>query len=567
MKQQMMSGGTSALLCALLALSVVGACQATEFRSYNGSDNNLTDAQSRLWGAAGTELQRIAEADYRGDATPGSTVDSRGRLPGREISNLLSHQTGSMPNSRGMKGGVWQWGQFLDHDITLTPVNHAETSMLMSPGDPLGVTMIPFSRSAYQLDSAGKRQHVNQLSAYVDGSNVYGSDAARAAALREFSGGRLRTSAGGLLMPTNDMPGLGGLDNANEGPETVLFVGGDVRANEQLGLISMHTLFVREHNRLADGLAVIHQNDAAWDDERIYQTARRVVGAEIQAITYNEFLPSLLGPYAPRAEDYAYDPSVNASIANEFSTAFFRLGHSMLPNEIQLSGDAGVSLGTIGMENAFFTPSKVIDRPKLVEEVVMGLAMQPSQEIDTRIVDGVRNFLFAPDGQMGLDLGALNVQRGRDHGLPDYNTLREAYGLERIDSFDDITLNSELQTILAQAYGSIDNIDPWMGALAEDHLEGASLGPLMAAAMVDQFTRLRDGDRFFYMGDDLLASPDVQSLVDFSRVTMMDLLDWNTSMKGMPGSFFMATAVPEPAMLWLAAVLGVAVCRRRRNGY
>jgi hypothetical protein len=256
---------------------------------------------------------------------------------------------------------------------------------------------------------------------------------------------------------------------------------------------------------------------------------------------------------------------VNASIVTEFATSFFRLGHSMLPNEIQLSGDAGVDLGTIRLADAFFVPSMVMDRPKLVDEVIMGLAMQEAQEIDTRLVDGVRNFLFAPNGQMGLDLGALNLQRGRDHGLPDYNTLRQAYGLERIDSFDDITLNNDLQTILAQAYGSVDNIDPWMGAMAEDHLEGASLGPLMAAALIDQFTRLRDGDRFFYMGDDLLASADIQSIVDFSRMTMMDLLDWNTAMTGMPGSFFMGSPVPEPGALWLAGVLSCASIMRRKR--
>lgn len=545
------------VLAAVAALATFEA-NGAEYRTYDGTGNNVANSG---WGAAETELLRRLPADYRGDAAFGTTVDDRGRLSGREISNILAVQTGAVNNSRGMTSGAWQWGQFIDHDITLTHVNAAETSMLMSPGDPYGVTMIPFSRSVYDEDTSGDRQQINSLTSYIDASNVYGADQNRAQALRELSGGRLKTSAGGQLLPTNDMTGLEGLENANNGVETKLFVAGDIRSNEQLGLISIHTLFMREHNRLADELAARHAGDASWDDERLYQSVRRIVGAEIQAITYNEFLPAMLGSYAPRSEDYSYDSTINAGIENEFSTAFFRLGHTMLTNEIELCGDGGQSIGAVDLADAFFTPSKVLDRPEMVEEVLMGLAMQKSQEIDTKLVDGVRNFLFAPQGQMGLDLAALNITRGREHGIADYNTLRVAYGLDAVDSFDDITSDPVLQAQLALAFSDVDNIDPWMGALAEDHLPGASLGPLLTAGLVDQYTRLRDGDRFFYMGDDLLNSPELDQMIDFSSLTMMDILDWNLSMSGMPSSFFMA--VPEPSSLWLAAI-GLVGLRRRR---
>src|SRR5207249_8740239 len=121
-----------------------------------------------------------------------------------------------------------------------------------------------------------------------------------------------------------------------------------------------------------------------------------------------------------------------------------------------------------------------------------------SSEVDNTIVNSVRNFLFGEPGQGGFDLASLNIQRGRDHGLPDYNTVRAAYGLRRVTAFSQITSNVDVQNKLRSLYGNVNNIDLWVGALAEDHVAGSSTGPLIRAALKDQFTRLRDGDRFWY---------------------------------------------------------------------
>ena len=121
--------------------------------------------------------------------------------------------------------------------------------------------------------------------------------------------------------------------------QSSFFVAGDVRSNENVGLTSMHTLWLREHNRLADELAETEfagQNLSDADvDEEIYQRARQMVIGLIQHITYNEFLPSTLGfnalgPYK------GYDASVNPQISNEFATAVYRIGHTTLPNELQM---------------------------------------------------------------------------------------------------------------------------------------------------------------------------------------------------------------------------------------
>lgn len=548
----------------LLTVSLI-ACSVSAFadyRRYEGLDNNVSNP---TWGAAGASLLRIAPADYPGDGTGATIYGSPDRPNPRTVSNTLFPQVTTSTNARGMTAGVWQWGQFLDHDLSLTPSNAADPAMIFSPGDPYGIGMIPFNRSRTDYDGFGVRQQPNEITSYIDASMVYGSDPWRAYALRENVGGRMRTTGGGLLLPTDESPDLQIADNDDGGlGAPVLFVAGDVRANEQTGLLAMHTLFVREHNRIADQLGVIYAGDATWDDERLYQTTRALVGAQIQAITYNEFLPALMGGYAPSATDYAYDTGVNAQIANEFSTAFFRLGHSMLNDELLLVDTNGQQTGSLTLVESFFNPQLVIDSPELVDKTLMGLMSQQANELDTQMIDNVRNFLFAPMGGMGSDLAALNIQRGRDHGLPDYNTLRAAYGLTPVSDFADITGNADVQSALASLYGDVGNIDPWVGALAEDHLLGSSLGELMTAAMVDQFTRLRDGDRFFYTGDDELAAIAGMLSLDFASLTLSDIIVWNTAMSydDMPPSFFMATPVPEPTLL-ACLFLGLASVRRR----
>jgi hypothetical protein len=119
--------------------------------------------------------------------------------------------------------------------------------------------------------------------------------------------------------------------------------------------------------------------------------------------------------------------------------------------------------------------------------------------MDPMAVNAVRNLLFGNAGAGGQDLIALDIQRGRDHGLPDYNTVRVAYGLPPVTSFAQITSNVQVQQELQQAYGSVNRIDALEGGMAEDHVPGSDLGPLFRAILVDQFTRLRDGDRFFYL--------------------------------------------------------------------
>ncbi len=456
------------------------------YASIDGTGNNLVHVE---WGSTGENFLRTAPAAY-GD---GISSPAGQDLPdARTISNLLSAQPADMTgNSRSLSDYIYAWGQFLDHDIDLTSTQSgtdAEKLPIQVPtGDPYfdpastGTQTIPLTRSEYDpatgTSLANVRQQINSITAFIDGSQIYGSDAETANSLRTFTGGKLRTSEGNLL-PTD---------------ETGFFVAGDIRVDENTGLIAMQTMFMREHNRLATEMA---KENPGWSDEEIYQHARRVVIGELQKITYSEFLPALLGsikltPYK------GYNAKVNPGVANEFATAAYRFGHSLLNDDVEfLDNNGNATREEISLAEAFFNPDIV--KESGIDGVLKYLASDNANELDNRIVDSLRNFLFGPPGAGGMDLAALNIQRGRDHGLADYNTTRASYGLKKVTSFAQITSNVELQKALKTLYGDVNKIDLWVGLLAEDHVKDSSVGQLTGAILVNQFTRLRDGDRFWY---------------------------------------------------------------------
>ncbi len=468
------------------------ASKLVEVRSLDGTGNNLSNPE---WGSTGQNLLRITSMEYAdGIAAPAG----QDRQSPRVISNAVAAQSESLENGRGLTDLAWMWGQFIDHDIDLTGhVSPAEPFDIEVPNgdayfDPnwMGGATIALSRSLYDHDTgeSSPRLQLNQITAFIDGSMIYASDGECADELRLFEGGKLKTSAGEML-PFNEA----GLDNAG-GTDASLFLAGDVRANENVALSALHTLWVREHNRIAEQIS---DRNPSFSDEHVFQQAKSLVVAELQAITYNEFLPALLGENAIR--EYAgYDPAVNPGISNIFSTAAYRFGHSMLsPELLRLDDDGNVTAsGNLPLRNAFFAPHELTANG--IDSLLRGAAQHRAQEVDTMVVEDVRSFLFGPPGSGGFDLASLNIQRGRDHGLPDYNQARLDLGLTPVEDFDDITSDVALQDKLETAYGDVTDIDVWVGGLAEDRLAGANVGELVFTVLADQFERLRDGDRFWY---------------------------------------------------------------------
>ena len=487
------------------------------YRTFDGSQNHLEFTEM---GATHTQLLRVTPADYSDNI---SAMAGTNRPGARYISNTVMDQTISIPNAYGITDFLWQWGQFLDHDIDLTDgIDPPEPEYITIPTgdiyfDPAnsGNAYIAFNRSIYDPTSI-PRQQINEITAWIDASNVYGSDEERANSLRTFAGdGKLKTSEGDLL-PFN----VDGLPNAG-GDNPGLFLAGDVRANEQAGLAAMHTLFVREHNRLAE---LISRKDPNLTGEEIYQEARQLVGAEMQVVTYREFLPALLGRNALK-EYRGYDPTVDASIVNSFSSAAFRWGHSALSPMILRLDQFGNEIpeGHLPLRHAFFNPDRLTDEGG-IEPLLRGLASQRCQKIDNQIIPDVRNFLFGEPASGGFDLASLNIQRGRDHGLPSYNNMRIAYGFTPAFDFSDISSDIEVQQKLADAYDSVDDVDLWVGGLSEDPVAGAHLGPLFHTMVKYQFEALRDGDRFWYQ---LTLSRKQQRYVE--SLSLADIIRLNTS--------------------------------------
>jgi hypothetical protein len=118
-------------------------------------------------------------------------------------------------------------------------------------------------------------------------------------------------------------------------------------------------------------------------------------------------------------------------------------------------------------------------------------------------IGDARNLLFANGGLQdnGQDLIARDIERARDDGIGTYNQVRAAYGLPAVTSFAQITSNVAVQQELKEAYGTVDQVDPFEGGMAEDHVAGSDLGPLFMTIIADQFDRLRAGDRFFYLNE------------------------------------------------------------------
>lgn len=504
MKRSKKANGKLGKACGgLLMLGLTAQVQAVraDYRTVDGYGNNETHPE---WGAAQALLLRGVSGSHYADGL--SEMAGSSRPSARAVSNQLCDQPADRPNPFGMSDFVWAWGQFIDHDLGLTEGVEEWAPIAVPLNDPYfdvfgtGTEVIPFRRAFYDSTTGvtSPREHVNEVTGFLDGSMVYGSDEVRAQWLREGVGGRLKVTprASGDLLPYND----GTMLNAGPGEQpsfsTTLFVAGDIRANEQPVLASLHTLFVREHNRLAGWLA---SNEPGLSDEELYQRARRIVVGEIQRITYEEFLPALLGASAMPPYQ-GYSPEVNAGIATAFSTAAYRLGHTMINSLLLRLEENGTThpAGHLSLRDAFFASTPELLESHGVEPLFRGLAAQRAQDVDLEVVDALRNFLFGEPGAGGLDLAALNVQRGRDMGLPDFNLLRGDYGLPLLSSFVEVTSDPAVQAVLGTLYGTVDDIDPFVGLLAEDDVHNSAVGPTLRAVLVDQFTRTRDGDRFWY---------------------------------------------------------------------
>jgi peroxidase len=410
----------------------------------------------------------------------------------RTISNQVVAGHGTDPDPNGYSGMMYAWGQFITHDLSFERPGTGNIDVIVPAGDTdlTPGSHIPVTRSAVALGS-GVSNHValpiNDVTGWIDASVVYGvayppgvaqgpTPFANPVTLRE--GGQIATN--GLLITSSD--------GKYPGKDGGVYKFGDPRATENPDLTSIQVLFVREHNWHVNRLRTKHPE---WSGEQLYQRARSIVIAEIQNITYSEWLPKLLGPTA--IPPYTgFNPTVDSSIQIEFAAAALRFGHSIVSNALDRIDEQGNITESLSLFQAFFLTPTLFERNGGADGFLRKLAADISNKLDVHIIDDLRNLLNDPPAAM--DLAATNIQRGRDLGLPSLNQMRIALGLQPYTTFNQITNDVTVVTALQNTYTNINDIDLWIGGLAENAVTGAMIGQTFRTILIDQFIRTRNGD-------------------------------------------------------------------------
>ncbi|GFO37825.1 chorion peroxidase [Plakobranchus ocellatus] len=515
---------------------------SSPYRTVDGLCNNLNNP---TWGAALQPLIRMHRENRYHDGLDipriASVTDRSKLLPSPRLVSRLVHEPDrdgqEVPELTNM---IQQWGQFLDHDITGTPAhkgpdgkdlrccdnvylsderqvhndvfNKGECNPIYIP--PLDrhfhTTCMSFARSQpyprrQDCDPRAvkePREQMNMLTAFIDASQMYGSSLKANNLIRFRRHGRMRVTEFNMLPEDFNSTCV------KETSYDYCFQSGEMRVNEHPALASMHTVFHRFHNLLATQMA---RANPRWSDERIFQEVRKIVGAIMQHVTFHEWLPVILGDDVMRSNslvvsgaldrlrtNWYYDKNVNPTIINAFATAAFRFGHTLIPSTFS------VGQQKIRLHRMFNRPRFILEgNGRHIPEFCAGLMEDSVQHFDRYISTDLTDRLFEDRDNVSMDLAALNIQRGRDHGLPSYNEYREVCGLKKIESFEELYLeDADRAEVLRRVYASMDDVDLFTGGISERPLAGAMVGPTFACILSRQFRNLKFGDRFWYESTD-----------------------------------------------------------------
>ncbi|KAM9841489.1 eosinophil peroxidase [Aulostomus maculatus] len=567
------------------------SCRTTQnldkYRTATSVCNNL---QKTRLGASNTPFLRLLPAEYDDGISEPKGWDRNRTFNNfmlplvRQVSNnILSTTDAGVVSDREFSHMVTLFGQWNDHDLTFTPFSPSIRSFSngvdcdescertepcipipIPPGDPRLPTgpdsCIPSFRSApvcgtgFSAFNFGgepkKREQINALTAFLDLGQVYGSEEKLALSLRDLS------NDNGLLLVNSEFRDNGRellpfhplqvnmcatrrrVTNDTNAREVPCFIAGDVRVDENIALTSIHTLFMREHNRLARQLKRINPQ---WDSETLYQEARKITGAYTQVFVFRDYLPHIVGDQAMRRQlgRYpGYNSNVDPSIANVFATAAYRFGHlAIQPMLFRLDANyrEHPRFPSVPLYEAFFTPWRIVFEGG-IDPLLRGLIGRPAKlnTQDHMMVDALRERLFQFVMHLALDLGSLNMQRAREHGLPGYNSWRRFCGLSQPRNQAELAQvlnNTVLARRLLELYGTPANIDIWLGGVAEPFVPGGRVGPLFACLIANQFQRIRQGDRLWWENRNVFSARQRAAL---SSATLSRIICDNTDITAVP---------------------------------
>ncbi|XP_029009702.1 dual oxidase 1 [Betta splendens] len=510
--------------CAVLGLVLIASdgsrCAAPrEVPRFDGWYNSVSSPRR---GSVGSTLVRLVPARYW-DGVYHPVREPLLPNP-RNLSTALTGGPSGLPSSRNQTVLSLFFGYHVTFEIfdSRTPGCPPEFMDILVPkGDPIfdptstGKVLLDFQRGPWYKESGQSpshpRQQVNLVTAWIDGSSIYGPSTSWSDSLRSFSGGLLASGA------KWDMPRQGGGTNlmwsaadpsTGETGEEDLYELGNAWANENMFTAAEGIIWFRYHNYVASKL---HEEHPEWSDEELFQSARRTVVATLQNIAVYEWLPGYLG--GKKLSPYpGYQKFVDPEVSHEFLTAAIRFGITMAPPGVymrnrtchfrQVINSDGSLSPAMRLCNSFWKRKKPnVKYGRDVDDLLMGMASQVAEREDNIVVEDLRDYMYGPLRFSRSDLVALTILRGRDFGLRSYADVRRALDLPPVQTFEDINpelsrTNPQLLQNVAELYdGDVSKLELFPGGLLEA-LDGP--GPVFSAIILDQFERIRNGDRFWF---------------------------------------------------------------------
>jgi len=567
-------------------------CTIKRYRQFNGMCNNLNSAH---WGATLAPFRRLIPPDYAdGISAPRKAVGGA-ELPSPRYISAFHHRDMGY-HDHAITVFLPAFGQLIDHDLT----RGADSKDPKTDSEPKCCDVAPeqrhpacwpieippndqfyslfrrkcmeFVRGATGLKEnckLGSRSSLNSITSVLDANFVYGSSKEMSRKLRRFSGGLLKSNPvhrdkglKDLLPPKLEDPDAGCF---RPNKDTYCFLAGDSRVNQQMMLVALHTIFMREHNRIAEEMARINPH---WDDERLFQETRHIMAAVVQHITYNEFLPMVLGK--EQMQRYGlilqkdgfsstYNPKVDPSVPVSFFAAAYRFGHSLIPSSIERWSVSHKYVGGKRLSEVLLRPFDVY-QGGTCDQYLAGFMNQVSQAVDDSMTQELTNHLFQDSqNNWGADLASLNMQRGRDHGVPSYNAFREFCGLKRARSWSELSNAFTNDTLrkYQEIYASPDDVDLWSAGISERPVTGSMVGPVFGCIMGETFRNLRQGDRFWYENSGWPSSFTLGQLNEIRRVKLSRIVCDNSDHIESAQVYVMVLPDPEinPRIACKSAVL------------
>uniref|UniRef100_A0A4W6D0Z4 NAD(P)H oxidase (H2O2-forming) n=1 Tax=Lates calcarifer TaxID=8187 RepID=A0A4W6D0Z4_LATCA len=529
-----------AVVGSVLIFSEHSRCEITwEVPRFDGWYNSLGYPRR---GAVGSHLMRLVPAHYwDGVYQP----VQQPLLPNpRRLSSLLTQGPSGLPSTRNLTVLSLFFGYHVAFEIfdSRTPGCPPEFMNIPVPkGDPVfdptatGEVLLPFQRGPWDKESgqspSNPRTQVNLVTAWIDGSSIYGPSTSWADSLRSFSRG-LMTSGSEWNMPKegggrNLMWSAADPSTGERGPDG-LYELGNAWANENMFTAAEGIIWFRYHNYVASKL---HEEHPGWSDEKLFQNARKTVVATFQSIALYEWLPGFLKdkklpPYP------GYQKFIDPGISPEFQAAAVRFGITMAPPGVymrnrtchfrKITNVDGSSSPAMRLCNSFWKRQTSQD----VDDLLMGMASQIAEREDNIVVEDLRDYMYGPLRFTRTDLVAITIQRGRDFGLRSYTEVRKALDLPPVKTFEDINpelnnINPQLLHDVAELYNrDVSKLELFPGGLLES-LDGP--GPVFSAIILDQFERIRNGDRFWFENkqNGLFTDEEIQTI---RNMTFHDIL-------------------------------------------